>query len=298
MVGILEDDERPEEVVPHPLKGQDRDRGERRAGEWKHHAPVSLEVPGAVELRSLFEVLRNRQEVLSHQEEVRRQNSVDQDEPLIRPDQVVVHRREVEVPRRMWEVAEDLKDRNEAKLIGNHERREYEHEQHLPSRKAQTRERIAAERAEEEVEQRDRGGHERAVSGVAGEVELGQHLPVGLERRVVGNKVETLDALGNRLQRGRDTPEERDEVQKGKAQEQRVDQEPRCPVAGAAARDLTDRTPGSRILSPGKLLDRGHMRRGLLVHGHQEISARPKSSRWTSVKTKMTRNNTTPIVAA
>ncbi len=209
-----------------------------------------------------------------------------------------MHRREVEIPRRVRKVGEDLEDGNEAKLVGNHQRREHEHEQHLASRKAQTREGVAAEGAEEEVEQRHRGGHERAVRGVAGEVELGQHLSVRLERRVVRNEVEALDALGDRLQRGRDAPEERDEVQKRERHEQRVDQELCRPVTGAAARDLPDRSAGGWVLSPGKLLDRGHMRRGFLLHRHQEISARPKSSRWTSVKTKITRNSTTPIVAA
>ena len=89
-VAEAEDDQRPEELVPHPLEREDRHRGERRRGEGEHHAPVGLEVAGAVELRRLLEVLRDRQEVLTHQEQVRRQDEVDRDEPLERPDQVPV----------------------------------------------------------------------------------------------------------------------------------------------------------------------------------------------------------------
>ena len=71
------------------------------------------------------------------------------------------------------EVAQDLEDRDEPQLVGDHQRREHEHEQQLATREAQARERVAAERAEEEVGQRDGDREDSAVREVAGEVDDG-----------------------------------------------------------------------------------------------------------------------------
>ena len=56
-VALAEEDQRPEEVVPCALELEDGERGHRRQRERQHDAPERLEVPGAVELRRLLEVL-------------------------------------------------------------------------------------------------------------------------------------------------------------------------------------------------------------------------------------------------
>ena len=138
-VGIAEaeDDQRPEEVVPHALEGEDRDRRQRRRCERQHHLPVRLEVAGVVELGGLLEVPRDGEEELTHQEELRRQHEVDRDEAEEAADESPVR--------------QHLEDRHEAELVGDHQRREHEHEQDFPAGEAEARERIAAEGGQDEV---------------------------------------------------------------------------------------------------------------------------------------------------
>ena len=79
---LAEEQVRPEELVPDALEGQDRDRRDGRRREREHHAPVRLEVAGAVELRGLLVVLRDREEVLPHEEEVRRERDAGPEEDV------------------------------------------------------------------------------------------------------------------------------------------------------------------------------------------------------------------------
>ena len=58
-------------LVPRSLELEDRSRRERGARKWEHHAPERLEGTGAVELRRLLEVTRDRQEVLPHEKQRR-----------------------------------------------------------------------------------------------------------------------------------------------------------------------------------------------------------------------------------
>src|SRR5207245_10516436 len=147
---------------------------EGRARKRKHDLAIRLEVARTVELRRLLEVARDRQEVLAHQAEARRSDELYQDHagavdearvvPAEMPDP------EMREPARN-PIDEHFVNRDEPQLVGNHQRPENEHEEHLATGELEARERIAAEGGKEEVRDRDRAGDDRAVQRVAPEVE-------------------------------------------------------------------------------------------------------------------------------
>ena len=229
-------DQLPVEVVPRPLEAEDHDRGERRAGKRQHDAPVGLEEAGVVELRGLLVVLRDRQEVLAHEEEVGRVEQMDEDVSLVGRDQVPVEDREVR---------EDLEDGDEPHLVGDHQRGEHEHEERLAKREPEARERVAAQRAEEDVRQRDRDREDRAVHEVAVEGAGGEGLAVAVERRVMRDQHEALDALRERLEGRRKSPEERQQVEDREREEERIEDELPDERTLAPARDRLRAAPAA-----------------------------------------------------
>ena len=72
------------------------------------------------------------------------EHELDQDIALVGADKVVVDEREAR---------QHLEHGHEPQLVGDHQRREDENEEHLAAGELQARERVAAERAEEDVEE-------------------------------------------------------------------------------------------------------------------------------------------------
>ncbi len=65
---VLRDDQRPEEVVPAPDHGEDRDHGQRRAAQRQDDAEEDPELAGPVDPRCLDQVVGQSQHVLAQQE--------------------------------------------------------------------------------------------------------------------------------------------------------------------------------------------------------------------------------------
>ena len=140
--GRVEDDQRPEEVVPRALELEDRDRRDRRPGERQHHLPERLEVAGAVELRRLLEVRGIVRKYWRIRKRLRRGDELDQD----------VARDSGRCRCQFVSITKTGTSRSWSGIISVTSTSD---EQHLAPGEAQARERVAAERAEEDVQARD-----------------------------------------------------------------------------------------------------------------------------------------------
>ena len=185
-------------------------------------------------------------------------------------------------------------------MIRDHQGPEHEKEEKLATREPQPRERVAADGREEDVRDSDRAGDDRAVQRVAPELVLVEDLVVAERRPVVRQEREARNGLRDRPERGGEAPEEGNREQHRDPEHDRVhDERPDaiCPLPSGNPRRCRRRASGR--LPHGRELLRGRDRRNRWHPlGHQETSAFPNSSRWTTVTTKMKTNSTRPTAAA
>ncbi len=252
MARVLEQQVRPEEVVPRPLELEHGDRGDGRARERQHHAPERLEEAGPVELGRLLEVARDRQEVLAHEEEGARAHHLDRPVARIRVDEVPVREREVRQHR---------VDGDEPQLVRDHHRPEDDEEEDVAAREVEAREGVAAEAGEEDGGHRDRDREPDAVEEEAQEVVVGQRLAIPLERPRVRPERE-VDRVGARLEGRRERPQERDEEDERDRDERDVRERRANALRPRAAGDV-------------ERLDRSRARRDRRLVRHQCAPRRP-----------------------
>src|SRR6266542_1600644 len=129
--------ERPLEAVVDAKAGDERHRHQHGDGEGEHDGPEEPEVPRAVDLGRVRQLVRDRQEVLAQQEdgEHRGQERDDLDLQRVAEAQVLRHEHEI---------------RDERRLTGDHVRREQDHEHGA----------LALEREPRESVRREDRGHE------------------------------------------------------------------------------------------------------------------------------------------
>ena len=165
-------DGRPEEVVPRADEDERGQRRERRTREREYDAQVHAEPPGAVHAGGVLEILRNREKELPQEERPVRGEESGEYDPLVRVQEMVFPQEEV--------------DRDGQNRSRDHQRRQVEEEDHVPSRKFQTGKRVPAEGTDHELAERHADSDEQAVEEVSPERNdvpgLGVIAPPGGER--------------------------------------------------------------------------------------------------------------------
>ncbi|VXB70213.1 hypothetical protein BACI9J_190001 [Bacillus altitudinis] len=190
VLGAGGDHERPEQLVPRPQHGRDREHADRRTGQGQHDPPERLERVRAVHPRGLFELGRHVQERGPHQERAERAPEGGDDQGRDRP--------------RQPDVLEDDEDRDDDRLDRDQHRGEEDPEDGVLPREADHGERVAGQGAgdgladddqqcdddavEEELADRDLVEDGRVVAEVPGQREPLRRVVEGLSRRSEGRR--------------------------------------------------------------------------------------------------------------
>src|SRR5262249_11087513 len=186
-------------------------------------------------------------------------------------------------------------------------RPEDEQEQRLATREPQACECVAADRGEHEVRESDCAGDDRAVQRVAPEVERVEGLVVAGGRPVPRQERKARNRVGQRPERRRHTPEERDREQDCNSEQHDVGDRGADAVPAFAARNAGgDGLPARSLARRCNLLGDERRRNRTGAAGrrkapaalHQATSALPKRNRWITVTVKMKTKRTTPMAAA
>jgi hypothetical protein len=171
-LGAVDDDQRPEEVLPRVHEGEDSGRGERGPRERQDDLPVDLELGRSVDPRRVEQLVRDREHVLPQEEDPERAHGAGEDEPVVRVEPPVAALAPDVVAAEERHVLDHQVRRDERDLAGDHHRGEEEDEDRVPARELALGEGVGRERVEEELEERDREGDECAVQEPASD-ELG-----------------------------------------------------------------------------------------------------------------------------
>src|SRR4249919_649748 len=162
----LDDDERPEEVVPRVEERDHRQRCQSRAREGQDDSYERAKPRAAVDPRSLLELDRQSPEELPHEEDPERGDEVRHDQRPQRVDEP--------------EVLHDQEGRDHHDLERDHQRGEQDDEEDVAAEEPEAGEGVPGEAAQNEVGENDRAGDDGGVEKEPPEGRSGERVRVVL----------------------------------------------------------------------------------------------------------------------
>ena len=135
LVRVDHDDQRPEEVLPGALEGEDRVGRQRRRAQRQHDAPEDPELAGAVDPGGVEQVVGDRQHVLPEQEDAEGADRAGHDQAPVGVEPAVAAVAHPVVAAEERDVLDDDVVRDQRDLAGHHHRRQEQHEDRVAAGK-------------------------------------------------------------------------------------------------------------------------------------------------------------------